>query len=166
MRVAFVLGFVANVVLAILSLVILPDRVAVHFGPGGMPDGWAPSYVNSLFFLGMHTLLFLLLSFSPRLMFIFPARWVNLPNKQFWLAPENRDRAVGKLSALMDSFGAALFLYLLVIQLLTIQANLSVPVRLNERVFLAFLVLFLGYTGVWCVAFFRSFRLPDKTDLG
>ncbi len=164
-RVAFILSYVANLVLAMLSLVILPDRVAIHFGPGGMPDNWAPSYVNSLLFLGMDTLLFLSLYFSPRLVFIFPASWVNLPNRQFWLDPENRDRAVRKISALMCQFGVAIFLFLFGTQILTIQANLSAPARLNESLLFTFLVLFLGYLTVWCVVFFRSFRLPDKSDL-
>jgi hypothetical protein len=66
----------------------------------------------------------------------------------------------------MCQFGTAIFLFLFVVQILTIQANLSVPVRLNERLLFTFLALFLGYTIVWCVVLFRSFRLPDKTDLG
>jgi hypothetical protein len=56
-------------------------------------------------------------------------------------------------------FGAAIFLFLLLTGLLTIHANLCDPVRLDERLFLPVLVLFLGYTVVWCIVFFRRFRL-------
>ncbi|MGZ3614494.1 MAG: DUF1648 domain-containing protein, partial [Syntrophales bacterium] len=50
MRSVFILVFVANVVLSLFSLVLLPSRVAIHFGVGGMANGWAPSCVNALFF--------------------------------------------------------------------------------------------------------------------
>ena len=37
-RTAFILSYMANVLLALVSLAILPERVAIHFGWGGMPD--------------------------------------------------------------------------------------------------------------------------------
>ncbi len=58
--------------LVIASLAILPSRVAIHFGRGGLPDGWAPSYVNTLLFLGINTVLFGSLYFTPRLVFRVP----------------------------------------------------------------------------------------------
>jgi hypothetical protein len=61
----------------------------------------------------------------------------------------------------MDRFGAAFFLFFFCIGILTLQANLSQPVRLNERAFFAALVLFLGYTVVWTLGLFRAFRVPD-----
>jgi hypothetical protein len=48
------------------------------------------------------------------------------------------------------------------VQALALQANLSHPVRLNERIFLAILVVFLVYAVVWCLGLFRAFRLPDR----
>lgn len=165
MRVTFIISFVANVVLALISLVILPAKVAIHFGPGGMPNNWVPSYVNSLIFLGMDIVLFVCLYFSPYLTFIFPPKWINLPNKQFWLAPENRRWTVAKISTLMYQFGVAIFLFLFVIGLLTIQANLMNPVRLKERYFFPFLTLFMVYSIVWCIVFFRSFRIPNEKNL-
>ena len=44
---------------------------------------------------------------------------------------------------------------------LTVQANLSQPVRLNEGAFFPGLVLFLVYTVVWSIGLIRSFRVPD-----
>ncbi len=165
MRVAFIISFMANALLALLSLALLPARVAIHFDPGGTADGWAPGYVNSLIFLGLDTGLFLSLYFSPRLILAFPAEWVNLPNKHFWLAPENLLRTGEKISALMYRFGTAMFLFLFATGLLTVQANLAEPVKLNERLLLMFLGLFLAYTVVWVVFFYRSFRVPNEKDV-
>ena len=58
MRAAFILTFLANVALTLGSLVILPSRVAIHFGSGGVPDSWAPSVWNALAFVGIEAVLF------------------------------------------------------------------------------------------------------------
>jgi hypothetical protein len=51
MRAVFIATFLANILLALLSLAILPDRVAIHFGLGGAADSWAASLTNTLFML-------------------------------------------------------------------------------------------------------------------
>jgi uncharacterized membrane protein len=162
MRAGFILVFIANVVLSLVSLVLLPSRVAIHFGPGGMANNWAPSYVNTLFFIGTNTFLFLSIYFTPRLVFMFPTKWINLPNKDYWLRLENKARTVAMFSSLMWEFGIGLFLFLFVVELLAIEANLSQPVRLNEKLFFSALILFLLYTVYWCIRLFRAFRLPRE----
>ena len=165
MRVVFILVFVANVVLSLISLAILPPRVAIHFGLGGMADNWAPSYVNVLFFIGTNVFLFFFIYLTPGLVFMFPSRWINLPNKEYWLRVENKARTVPKFSSLMWEFGIALFLFLFVAELLAIEANLSKPVRLNEKLFFLALILFLLYTAYWCIRLFRAFRLPKEVEI-
>ena len=160
MRAVLILLFVANVVLSLVSLVLLPPRVAIHFGLGGTADSWAPSYSNTFFFIGINAFLFFILYFTPRLVFRFPARWINLPNKDYWLRSENKSRTVAMFSSFMWKFSSVLFLFLLVVQLLTIQANLSQPVKLDEKIFLSALVLFIVYAVYWCIRLFRAFRLP------
>lgn len=159
---AFIASFVANLILAISSLVILPARVAIHFGPGGAPDGWASNRTSTLLMLGIHTLVFLSLYFSPRLLTAAPGKWVNLPHRDYWLQPENLSQAVEKFSQRMWQFGTALFLFMFFVGLLTMRANLSNPVRLNEGLFIAGLVIFLVYTVYWTVALLRAFRVPKK----
>ncbi len=164
MRTLFVVIFIANVALSLLSLSLLPPRVAIHFGWGGTADNWASNYFNTLFFIGVNVFIFITLYFTPRLVFRFPARWINLPNKEYWLQPENKARTVEMFSSLMWEFGAAFFLFFLVVQLLTIRANLSQPVRLDERLLLFALALFLLYTVYWCMKLFKAFRLPRETE--
>jgi len=164
MRGLFILIFVANVVLSLVSLVLLPPRVAIHFGFGGMADNWAPSYVNTLFFIGANTFLCFCLYFTPRLVFMFPRKWINLPNKDYFLRLENKARTVEIFSSFMWEFGTALFLFLFAVQLLTIEANLSQPVKLNEKLFLSVLIVFILYTVYWCVKLFKAFRLPREME--
>jgi len=161
MRTIFCVAFLANVVLWLVSLVVLPDQVAVHFGRGGVPDSWASKEWNALVFVLMEIPLFLLFWYAPSLPLGIPPRYVSVPNKDYWLREENRPAFKRTFQHLMDRFGAAFFLFFFCIGVLTLQANLSQPVRLNERIFLLALVLFLGYTVVWTIGLFRAFRVPD-----
>ncbi len=162
LQTAFVLIFLANVVLDFVSLAILPSRVAIHFGFGGLADNWTSNQAGALFFLGIQILLFCSVYFSPRLIFKSSPKWINLPNKEYWLKPENKERTAAMVTGFMWRFGMALFLFLFVAQLLSIQANLSRPVRLTEKLFLSALGLFLIYTIYWCIMFVRSFRVSKK----
>ena len=164
MRAGFIMVFITNVLLSLVSLILLPSRVAIHFGLGGMGDNWVPSYVNTLFFIGTNMFLFVSFYFSPRLVFMFPTKWINLPNKDYWLRLENKARTVAMFSSLMWEFGIALFLFLFVVELLAIEANLSQPVRINEKLFFSALILFLLYTVYWCIKLFRSFRRPREME--
>jgi len=162
MRTLLAIVFAANVLLMLVSLAVLPDRVAIHFGPGGAPDSWASKQLNALVFLLLETPLFLLFWFAPSLPLGVPPRFVSLPNKEYWLKEENRPAFKRKFQKLMAQFGTAFFLFFFCIGLLTVQANLSQPVRLREEVFLPILVLFLGYTVGWTIGLFRSFRVPGE----
>ena len=164
MRTAFVLSFLANVMLAGVSWVVLPDRVAIHFGHGGVPDGWASSLTSSLMMVGMHVLMFSLLYFSPTLVGKLPKRWISLPNRDYWLHAGRRSEAVERLRRLIWQFGLALFSFMLFAGLLALQANLSDPIRLDERLFLIGLVVFLAYTVFWTVALLRAFRIPRNSQ--
>ncbi len=162
MRSAFIVSFVANLVLAIVSTQVLPERVAIHFGAGGAANGWSSTNANALLMAGVDLLLFCSIYFSPWLIERIPARWISLPNRDYWLTPENKERAVKIMREMMWQFGTALFLFLFFTGLLTISANLSEPVRLNEGLLLSGLVVFLVYTGYWTIALVRAFRIPSK----
>lgn len=159
MKKLFVSLFVANLVLGAVSFFLLPERVAIHFGAGGMADAWGSRNANALLMTGVYVLLFAAIYFSPGLVRKAPGL-VNLPNKAYWLIPERQSLAVEKMRGFLWQFGAALFGFLLVLEVLTLQANLFEPARLDMRVFLPALGAFLVYAVWWTIAFSRAFRIP------
>jgi uncharacterized membrane protein len=163
MRVALITSFLANVMVTLVSLLILPERVAIHFGLGGLPDSWASNLNSTLLMLGIHALVFVSLYFSPKLLATMPSRWISLPNRNYWLAPERRSEAVAKFSQFMWQFGTAIFLFMLLAGVLTMRANLSEPVRLEEGVLLIGLAIFLAYTAYWTLALLRAFRVNTES---
>lgn len=46
MRKAFLIIFLLTILFNILSYVMLPDKVAIHFGRGGHADSWANKEIN------------------------------------------------------------------------------------------------------------------------
>jgi uncharacterized membrane protein len=164
MKKTFLTVFILAILFNILSYVILPDRVAIHFSLGGRADGWASKEINLLFFLGLYLLMFLLFWYSPSLLMNTPKKWINLPNKSFWLAEENKPAAIQKIESLMWKLGSAFFIFFFIISALTLDANLSNPVKFNESLFFIFLAIFLIYTVYWCIKLFQSFRLPQNRE--
>ena len=163
MRKAFLTIFILTILFNILSYIMLPDEVAIHFGREGRGDSRAAKDVNCLLFLGIDILLFLLFWYSPALMMKTPAKWVNLPNKSYWLAEENKPLTRQKMESLMSEFGIAFFIFFFFISILTLDANLSDPVKLNESLFFTGLIIFIVYILYLSIKIYRSFRVPNKS---
>ncbi|NIM12574.1 MAG: DUF1648 domain-containing protein [Candidatus Aminicenantes bacterium] len=161
-RSTFLLIFLLKILSNIVFYFILPDNIAIHFSSGGRPDSWAPKEINALIFLGLDLLLFFLFWYAPSLVMNTPEKWISLPNKSFWLKEENKPLVRQKLESLMSELGIATFVFMFLISILTIQANLSKPVKLDESLFVLFLIVFLIYVVFWCIKIFKAFRLPGS----
>jgi uncharacterized membrane protein len=73
------------------STSLLPERVASHFGANGEANGWMSrsGYLWFVAGMGVGLPLFIIgLSFLSK---FFPISMVNVPNKEFWLAPGRRE---------------------------------------------------------------------------
>lgn len=151
-------SYLACLAIAIMSWVLLPGRVATHFGPSGEPDGWSSPATNALVLIVIATFMFTVFYFMHRLIARMPMALINLPNKDYWLAPERADASLAKLAIQFRLFGAAILLLLCVAHALAVQANLVKPPKLDNLLFLGALGLFFVFTIVWAVSFYRSFR--------
>jgi uncharacterized membrane protein len=159
MRRLLIAAFAANLILILISLLVLPDQVAIHFRSGGEPDAWASKWTNAVIFLLIQMPLFALFISVGRLTLNMPSKWLSLPNKDYWLKPENRAELEARFGALMEEFGFVLFVFLFAVGLLALAANLSEPVRLNEPVFLLCFVAFMLYVPFWLVKLFRRLKV-------
>lgn len=162
MRLFFILTFLANLVLILFSFAVLPDRVAIHFGPGGIANGWASRYVNAILMSGMHIFLFCSFWFAPRFMLVVSPRWINIPHKEYWLAPANQQRTLRIIENFMWRFGTVMLLFFLIMNLLILQANLAETVKLNMQIYFPTMGAFFAYTIWWTIGFFMAFRKPQQ----
>ena len=162
MRTALILTFVANLLLLVVSYAISPERVAIHFGSGGNPSDWAPSHINALLMAGVHTLVFVSLLFSTKITRIFPRKYINIPNKTYWMRDENWSRAETIVANEVHLFGTVIFVFMFIVGFLALQANLSTPVKLREDLFWWPFGLFMTFTVYWIIRFMTRFKVPKK----
>lgn len=126
----------------------LPQKMPSHFGPDGRADGWMTKVAYVQLEIGLiagMTSLFLGIGW---LIKVVPADAVNIPNRDYWLAPARRAETIRKMSGEMANFGAALNVFFLGVQDQTVRAALSGSNRLGP-LFSVYLVAFLIYTGFW-----------------
>lgn len=153
--------FLLIVLLNLFSWFILPDNVAIHFSGSGAPDSWMSKGAHILIFTVLMAVLYASFALAPRLLDGVPAKYISLPNADFWLLDENRPEAVRRMAGLMYSFGIATGLLMLGVLILIVAANLSDTVMLNGGIFLVIFILYIAYTIWWLVRIFTAFRIPE-----
>jgi serine/threonine-protein kinase len=134
----------------------LPPRIASHFDAAGVPDGWMArdAYLWTMSAAGLGISIFILAAFYAAR--YFPPAVINLPNKEYWLAPErsaDTHEAFFRAGVWLASLVATLEL---AVHLLVVAANNSAPPKLSSHIWLltaGFLLAILA----WAVAFTRRF---------
>jgi len=140
----------------------LPALVAQHFDAAGRANGWASRdffFVFSWVMLLGVSAIFML---TPRMLRKLPPPMINLPNRDYWLAPERRDESMRFLEREMQWMGVLTVAFLLLVPHLAIRANLDPAHRFESRPFLILLVAFLVATSWWITRLYRRFPDPTK----
>lgn len=139
----------------------LPPVVASHFGPGGVPNGFMGKGTYTAFMLAVVVAVPALIGLSGQLVRAVPHRLVNLPNRQYWLAPQRRAATLDSLASIGVPFALALVVFLCFVHWLVVQANAVQPPRLSEGSLFAGLAVAGVAMVLWLVVFFRRFgRVP------
>jgi uncharacterized membrane protein len=129
--------------------------MAVHFGADGKPNGWATrgSFVAlDLGITGLLAVVFLGISLVSRSV---KSESVNLPNKEYWMAPERRGQTVDFLARAFLWFGAATMLLMLDVFGQVFRFNLSPSRGLAHPA--ASLAVYVCAALAWVAVFFRRF---------
>lgn len=139
----------------------MPQRMASHFAADGSVNGWQS---RDAFFV----LMFLVASTSAIVGFLAPRQIaakatarINLPHRDYWLAPERRLQTVRYISAMMAWFACGILFVLISGTFLALRANLAPDHRFNAGAMLAVLGVFLAGLFGMLVGFVRHFqKLP------
>ena len=127
----------------------MPPVLATHFGGNGLPNGWQSQsqfFTLEIVLLGVC----LLLAFGiPWLISVLPTSLVNIPNKEYWLAPQRRVETLAFFRAQFAWFGCAFLALLIVVNQLVFNANQAQPRQLNSGAFVLAMVAFLAFVGIW-----------------
>jgi uncharacterized membrane protein len=140
---------------------LLPERVPSHFGPSGQADGWMSKSAFAAFYLILLTFFTLLMGGISAMIRLMPTDTINIPNREYWLAPERREATLARISGDMSNFGVALGLFLIATMQLSFQAALNGMERLNMPVFLSMFAGFFIFVGFWLTGFYRNYKIPS-----
>jgi len=139
----------------------LPDLVAVHFDAAGRANGFMTRTGCRDFMLtttlGMPLLIVIATTLLPR---VLPASLINIPNRDYWLAPERAHDSLVFLSEQGVWFGCILMLFLAAVDGMLVKANTVSPPEFPSALLIALLILFFCVVGAWGVRMLRRFRAP------
>jgi hypothetical protein len=138
----------------------LPPVVASHFAAGGAANGFMPRGTYLLFMTALLVGLPLLIAFISSITNSLPARFINLPNREYWLATERQANTVAYLRKHGARFGAILAIFLCFVHWLVVQANAHNPPLFPESLFFVGIAAFLVGLITWLGGFIVHFRRP------
>lgn len=139
------------------GLARLPPAVALHFDAAGAANGFMPRGTYLALMTAVAAGVPLLLGGIGRRIGGLPPGLVNLPNKDYWLAPERRDASLASLSARMQWFAMATAVFLCCVHWLVVRANASPAPHLAGAPFAIALAAFLLFTAGWLAALLAKF---------
>ena len=155
-------GFIALLVCALAFVWytsnLLPDVVASHFNRAGAATGFLPRSVYRSAMMIVLLLPTVFLVVMPRVSLRRPDARINVPNREYWLAPERRAQTAALIAQRCTQFGVMLILFLCYAHWLVVHANREQPPTLSSGWLLGGLVVFLGSTARWAGGLIAHFR--------
>ena len=140
----------------------LPNVVASHFNGRGAPNGWQ---TKQAFFqvLIIVSVVVVVLGFAiPKTIAALPIQLINLPNKNYWLAPERVAQTMAFLELTFAWFACALFLFNILVFDYAVQINLHPQHPPAPERFWYILVGFLVFTFAWTIRMLAKFLRPPQ----
>ena len=154
--------FVAGILQFVHDFPLLPDRMASHFGASGNANGWM---TKSQFLVTYAALIIpaLVLEFwMPRRLGRMADKSLNMPNKQYWLAPERRAETLAYFGRFFAWYGCAFLAMVVFAMGLAMRANFQSPPLLPTGPIVFAIVAFTLFNIVWIAAMLRRFsKIPQ-----
>jgi hypothetical protein len=86
-----------------------------------------------------------------------PARFINLPNRDYWLSPERQSQTCIYISRQLIWLACLEVVFFAGIQFLIVEANRIAPVQLPMEMFLWLIGGFLVAVALWVIVLIRHF---------
>ncbi|MCB1023671.1 MAG: DUF1648 domain-containing protein [Acidobacteria bacterium] len=139
---------------------LLPETLASHFGPGGEPNGWMTKQHYFIFEVGLVILLMITSLMMPKIVGIFPVKWINLPNRDYWFSGERRHETLTNIGVFHEWFGVGLMVLFVSVNQLVFNANITKQ-PLSSKPMWTLLTAFFVFVAFWLIAFYRKFRITE-----
>lgn len=140
----------------------LPPTVASHFDGSGRADTFQSKTAFFVFYWLIAVITAGTFLLTPLLLHRLPVSAINLPNKEFWLAPPYREETLTYLSRHMEWFAAGTFMLLLIVMQVVIIKNLQASAVLPTQITWLILGGYVAFTLLWMMHLYRRFKKPES----
>jgi serine/threonine-protein kinase len=142
----------------------LPERMASHFKAGGEVDGWMSRAAYHAFIVKLGLGFPLAMPVVMCLVFsVLPDSMINLPNREYWLAPERRATTRARLIQPSLWFACLSLGFVMGVHYSTIEANRHNPPHLSGAILGGLLACFLLGTTIVLLGMIIPFmQRPEK----
>jgi serine/threonine protein kinase len=149
---AFVFGafYIALLCFVAQSSALLPERPATHFNSNGNANGWMHRSTSLFFTAALPLLMAAFFWLVSRAAIRFPGL-VNIPRRDYWLAPERRAETSALLFRWLLWLACGMTAFFGAFHALVIQANQLNPPRLPSGPLLVLVIAFLLALMIWIV---------------
>ena len=157
--------FVAALLICVVEMFrlwgISPQQMAAHFNAQGDPDRFVTK--PEFFWFQIQTLFIVVLVSLPLqvLLLVVPPNLINMPNREYWLAPERKEETLGRLSDFGSLMFGVILLAILAAFEISVYANLQTPVHFNAGLMGAVMFAAMGLIVLMLIRLVLSFRLPQ-----
>ncbi|RMF55016.1 MAG: DUF1648 domain-containing protein [Calditrichaeota bacterium] len=135
----------------------LPDVVATHYNFKGEPDAWGSKSTMVILYGGLLIFISVIFLIIDKVLKHISPEFINIPNKEYWLAPERREQTLETFSAFMLWIGNITLLFMLALfqYLFTLQSQND---ALNNGYFWGGLLTYLLLMSWILIKFYLTFR--------
>jgi len=157
-RALFTVFLITGAVLIAATTGRLPPQVASHFGAAGTPNGWMDRGAYLAFMLGFAVAMPLAVVLPLSVLSRRHVDRINLPHRDYWLAPPRREATLRYLGAHACLLGALLVALVVGVHFTLLEANAAQPPRLPGPLFGTLVALFPVAMAAWVLTLVLHFR--------
>jgi len=143
-------------------LPLLPAKIAIRFDFDGTPNGWMGKDAFALYYFFLLGVMLGVFGIFAAAVHKLPARFINIPHRDYWLAEPQRKATIGYLRELYLWTAAFSGIFIVGMMDMVLRINLTAAPKLDSRVL---------YTACGAFAFcilcgialvYWRFRKPDE----
>ena len=151
---------VFSVTFVIYTSYYLPTSVATHFNINNQPDGWMRRNAYLLMILTLLISIPSAISVGISILSKKFSHLINLPNRDYWLAPPRLNDSLDFLAAHGHRLGRLVIVLMTGLHYVVLVANRAEPAALPQSWFIAIVLGFVLALGLWVAALYRRFPKP------
>jgi uncharacterized membrane protein len=146
LKYTFLVSAIIFIVLQITYYPQMPDNVAIHFNSKGEVNGWMQKDTN----LCISCLLIIIITSTiygtPYLVKNLSPSLVSIPNKEYWLSANNKERLIKILSKYLYFIGLAMNIFMIYVFDLLYRFNVHAIDKVSIIAIVPLMIIILGST--------------------